>query len=404
MIANTYGKWLSRKYRYALGTFKEWNEGWTDTGREVLARRCALKYEDFLYENGASDKEIKAIGGLRALVMANADDFVKDIKQLFDENSNILGLQDHKVLEDGIIRIENKEDFILKHMGACPGNSKEMSTFVNELVDKDTAQYLQALMGNATKGISRIEMLCIQGEASNGKTTFLNLIQKAFGDYAVTLHEAALLRQSGKTKDVAIAQVQGARLVLFSETNSSQSFDESTLKKITGGDALNVNMKWSNETITFKAQCLSVLGTNDIPRFTGSDPAMKRRMRVVEFEQTFVDNPIGEQKPRKDINIPTSSIVAWLLEGAAMPVIQSPRSIEATIATVGAMDSVEGYAATEPIKGTISVQASTLYGWYIKFCKEQGLIKVSSTKFGREATKYWNKEKITSGIHYTSRD
>jgi P4 family phage/plasmid primase-like protien len=79
--------------------------------------------------------------------------------------------------------------------------------------------------------------------ASNGKGVFTLVLQGLLGDadnvgYAVSAPDGFLMTGRDGAHPTEIARLRGARLVVCSEQTSGKRFDESKVKRLTGGDVL----------------------------------------------------------------------------------------------------------------------------------------------------------------------
>jgi putative DNA primase/helicase len=109
------------------------------------------------------------------------------------------------------------------------------------LPDKQVRDYLQRLSGlsllgevNGDKQVAPI----LTGGGANGKTTFIEAVSFALGDYASTAEPNLLMAKRGDTHPTGVADLLGRRFVSAVETEQGRRFDIALLKWLTGGDTL----------------------------------------------------------------------------------------------------------------------------------------------------------------------
>jgi hypothetical protein len=133
------------------------------------------------------------------------------------------------------------------------------------------------------------------GKTDSGKSTFIEMLESAFGQYVGIFNAETLAHTSSKdTKDEA-AKLRWAllmrycRILLSSEINMKKTLDGNTIKKhSSGGDTLIGRYHQSNET-KFKPHYTLFGMFNDIPEIDPMDRAIQKRIEYIEFPHVFVD-------------------------------------------------------------------------------------------------------------------
>jgi phage/plasmid-associated DNA primase len=92
--------------------------------------------------------------------------------------------------------------------------------------------------------------------------------------------------------DSEAMDLKGRRFISVSELTEEESFNEKLMKKISGGDAINLRGCASEKVNTITFDCVMWLATNDIPNFSGKndegvESAFAQRMRVLTFPKVF---------------------------------------------------------------------------------------------------------------------
>jgi len=201
-------------------------------------------------------------------------------------------------------------------MGGRPDGSED---------EKDRAVqrmgYLQKVFGCAATGKPEKVLIIFHGEGNNGKTTLLEIVREALGEYAGQVQIDSLMVRpkdalSSNAVNTDIADLRGCRLVSSSEVDPGQHLSLSRVKYLTGlGEVkarrLNENM------ITFCPTYKLVLDCNHKPVITDPNDAIWNRIRCVEFKTQIPKNEIDSNLPAK-LQTELAGILHWIVEGAAL--------------------------------------------------------------------------------------
>jgi putative DNA primase/helicase len=232
------------------------------------------------------------------------------------------------------------------------------------------------------------------GPPDGTKSTFISAVAAAFGDYAVTADFSTWLVQSntGGNRGDLVA-LMGARLVTSVEVRKGAKFDESIMKRITGGDALTAAAKYEAE-ITFMPSFALWLAANDAPEARDDDEGFWRRVRRIPFT-----NPIP--KARQDPDMPEKlrapevlqAILAWAVEGCLRwrtDGMGTCTAVEASTAAYRAeMDRAAGFFSDSCAFGKglgYEVTNSELRVAYENWCEDNGMKPLSAKDFAGRLT------------------
>jgi P4 family phage/plasmid primase-like protien len=131
------------------------------------------------------------------------------------------------------------------------------------------------------------------GTGSNGKGVISTLTKALLGNHYDTLDIEYLAKGATKNAtgaDPNIARKKNVRMVITSEPEASIKLREGKLKELSGRDEIqcrNLYKEPFNYTPYFKI----IIQTNWAPEIDGSDMGMKRRLRLINFPNTFVETP-----------------------------------------------------------------------------------------------------------------
>jgi len=131
------------------------------------------------------------------------------------------------------------------------------------------------------------------GVGSNGKSLFVELLEKCLGDYKasapLTMITGGRIQEGKATPE--IVSLKGKRFAVLQEARKSTVLNEGTFKEYTGCDSITGRPLYGSNMITFKPQFKMVLCTNYLLEIKSTDNGTWRRVRVVDFESRFEDNP-----------------------------------------------------------------------------------------------------------------
>jgi putative DNA primase/helicase len=196
--------------------------------------------------------------------------------------------------------------------------------------DAGTRETVQRYFGYALTNETREQkMLCFYGaKGRNGKGVIVRAIERILGydpqsntsdDHAYAqAAPASLLMASKRSPDAPsgdLARLVGKRFVSLQETGQGQKFDEVRLKALTGGDAIPARFL-HQDYFQFTPVAKYVLVTNHRPEVHGDDPALWRRLFLVNFPHSISDEEI-DNAPDYEARIQAelSGILNWMLDG-----------------------------------------------------------------------------------------
>jgi putative DNA primase/helicase len=185
--------------------------------------------------------------------------------------------------------------------------------------DQELIDYLQRAVGYTLTGsIAEEAFFIITGPPATGKSTFIEAIMSAMGEYAETIAtETILLSHGGNQgrREGDLAKAFGKRLVATSEISDGARLDESAVKQLTGGDRVMARMLYKNP-FSYRPQFKLWIATNHAP--TINDQAMWRRVKRIPFNRKLSHS---ERDPKlkqilRDPSLGGKAVLAWALEGA----------------------------------------------------------------------------------------
>ena len=139
------------------------------------------------------------------------------------------------------------------------------------------------------------------GVGSNGKSILVTLMEKVLGNYKGDV-PLTLLTQ-GRTRIGGLAPelvaLKGIRYAVMQEPSKGDRINEGVMKQVTGGDPVQARAPYMPQMITYIPQFKLVVCSNDFMEIRAQDNGTWRRIRVVDFESLFTENPVegDDEKP-----------------------------------------------------------------------------------------------------------
>ena len=246
---------------------------------------------------------------------------VEDIKM--DDHPMLLNC-DNGVLDlaTGETKEHDRKLFLTHKLNAAYDSGAKCPEWL-KLIDKITGgekgfrSYLQRVAGYALSGdIGEKCFFIIVGPTNTGKSTFLEILLEMMGSELGKKADLKSFLRSGYQTQVRtdLARLAKARLVVAAEGEMSDRFHDSLLKQFTGGDGMVARFLYQ-EHFEFNPQCKIFIGTNHVPKITGSDDAMWGRVKFIPF-----DVQIAEEEKDKSLKSKLRNefpgILAWAVRGA----------------------------------------------------------------------------------------
>jgi putative DNA primase/helicase len=221
-------------------------------------------------------------------------------------------------LRTGEIRKHDRHAYITKITGAAPDAkcpTPNWHAFLNRVTDNDQEliEYLQRMAGYSLTGLtSEHAMFFIYGLGANGKTTFLNALTKAAGDYHSVAPIETFTASNSERHPTELAGLQGARLVTAVETEEGRRWAESRVKALTGGDKIAARFM-RQDFFHYTPQFKLIIAGNHKPGLRSVDEAIRRRFNLIPFTVTIPPEERDENLPAKlDAELP--GILQWMID------------------------------------------------------------------------------------------
>ena len=221
----------------------------------------------------------------------NKEEFMLPIKDNKMLNMNTLELTErtfnHKfdfVCEAKYIELNEIQESDIKQyfMDLFVGNEKIMQCVLNIIKSSLTGRLLRYMFFHT-------------GDGSNGKSLFFNILRQIFGGIMdIVSKDVILEKKSNSHLNTEFEKLEYCRLAYVTELKKEDKLNNENIKKISGGDPIDVrSICKTNRTIN-PVSTLHVL-TNDLPKFDVT-PSILKRMVMIPYKANFVIDKSFEYK------------------------------------------------------------------------------------------------------------
>lgn len=318
LYVHAWGRWLRWDGRC-------WSNDELGTGiyavRELCRERAAA-LKEWLESQGAPTGAAKGIAGWRTVQnverLARYDPRLAAGAAEFDRNPWLLNTPAGMVdLHTGNLRPHDPAERCSKITPAGPaGDAPLWRAFLERSTggDVELLAFLQRWAGYCLTGDTREEALIfIHGPAAAGKSRYAEALQFILGAYGQAAPDELLIASAHDRHPAELADLQGARLVVATETQEGRAWDEQRIKKLTQVKGIRAR-KMRQDFFEFTPVLKLLVHGNHQPRLKNPDDAMRRRLLVVPFTHSVPEHERDQGLPAK-LEAEAGGILAWAIEG-----------------------------------------------------------------------------------------
>jgi P4 family phage/plasmid primase-like protien len=342
-------------------------------------RRKALAKHAMNSESGAKIREMIHL----------ARDQVPVTPGQFDADPWLLNVKNGTIdLRTGELREHRREDLITKIAPVGYNPEAEAPTWAatleRALPSHEVRRFFKKLCGYALTGdVSEHVLPVLYGTGANGKSTILNALLSAAGDYGMQAAPNLLVAKKG-SHPTEVADLFGMRIVASIEVEDGSWLAESLVKTLTGGDKVRAR-RMRQDFWQFDPTHKVFMAVNHKPEIRGTDTAIWRRLRLLPFEQTIPPAEQDKKLPQK-LEAELAGILRWAVEGCLewqCEGLQAPAEVrKATGRYRSEMDVVGAFLQDEcEIGDENRVPFAALYARYEEWCADGGERAETRRKF-----------------------
>ena len=257
------------------------------------------------------------------------DKIMKECRELFydekfkeklDDQRNLIGFENGIYdLSKGVFRSGLPSDYISLSCGltmpvvksSLPIKLEEIIEMIQEMTDYEeineglndflvkvfpnekVRDYTLRFISSCLSGEVREEKFYFwTGSGGNGMSKLVDLVEFALGEYSKSMDVSYLTTKRGSSSSASpeLENIKKARFVWMSEPEKQDVIYGGKLKLMTGGDKMTSRGLFKG-TEEFKPQFKIILMCNDLPKLSGNDGGIWRRLEVVQYISKFTDDP-----------------------------------------------------------------------------------------------------------------
>lgn len=312
---------------------------------------------------------------------------------VFDRNPVLTFQNGTLEIETGKFRDFSQADYcsiIMDYDYDATAKCPTWERFIDDVTDEEPrrAENLQFIAGYTLYSDCRHQKVFILvGNGGNGKSVYLEIIQKLFGDKNVTHVEP-----TGLAKEFERIRLKDSLLNIGSDINSDFSKGEirEWLLKVADGTSVQACYKGMNH-VDFIPRCKLVYACNALPTAEIIN-GLNRRMQFIDFPCQYVETPDPKnpkQKPRdinlvRKLNAELPGIFNWAYAGYKLLntvgyFTDTPEQQTLMHQFEQTSNPVMVFCEDRDFNGTISRE--DIYFWYTLWCEETGHKPLSREKF-----------------------
>ena len=344
------------------------------------------KYADEIYgKRFATSQRVNAVCNL--LKSRSITDVV------FDRNPVLTFQNGTLEIETGKFRDFSQADYcsILMEYDYDPdATCPTWESFIEDVTDEEPrrAENLQFIAGYTLFSDCRHQKVFILvGSGGNGKSVYLEIIQKLFGNDNVTHVEP-----TGLAKEFERIRLKDSLLNIGSDINSDFSKGEirEWLLKVADGTSIQACYKGMNH-VDFIPRCKLVYACNALPTAEIIN-GLNRRMQFIDFPCQYVEtpDPKNPKQRRRDINIVPKlyaelpGIFNWAYAGYKLLntvgyFTDTPEQATLMEQFEQTSNPISVFCEEQEFEGT--VKRDTIYYWYTLWCEHTGHKPLSRERF-----------------------
>ena len=315
--------------------------------RELVSGKDLLKeYDKWIRytESNSGTKNIVEMAQQPDAILRRPDDFDRKLTELACAN----GIVD---LVNGELRGFSRMDLVTKNTGVIydpSARSDRWEKFLEASTngDKELQEYLQLAAGYTATGLNTEEcFFVISGPPASGKSTYVDALLAALGDYSTTSQsEVFMLRKGKDTALNEIARLAGLRMTSVSEVRQGEKFNDTLIKQIVGGDRVTARFLYK-DTFEFTPQFKLWIATNHDP--ASNDAGMLRRLKRIRFTHTVPPEQRDPNLKQAVKDQDREAVLAWIVEGAMKYLAQGR-----LVAPKAVQEAVEQYQVDQDVVAT----------------------------------------------------
>lgn len=246
-------------------------------------------------KHSGDSRALDSLGRAALEFMLEASDALEATKYpYFPVTNGVLNLLSGELVPERIRPVAHQHSVVVFDPAA---RAPRFGAFLAQIFEGDAEliRFFLRLFGYALLGKPTEHLFVIfHGPTGrNGKSVAMEVMMAIFGGFACTLGVSAVMVKSTMTDGPtpSIAKLEGKRLVSINEPNGKHRLDAGLVKQLTGGDRVTARALYGPD-VEFMPEFTPIMVTNALPKISADDDAIWRRIIVIPFLRTFLDEEI----------------------------------------------------------------------------------------------------------------
>lgn len=343
------------------------------------------------------------IGKLKAMISLAANQKGVSVPaEAFDANPMYLGTPSGtvKLTQGRVERVPAQQEHMITRSTRTPYDPEARSDLWDKFLlrtqpDEEIRAWLQKLVGYSLWGGNPQRLfIAVFGPTSTGKTTFMEAVRAALGDYG-DVTNLTLFRDSQDERARAdVVEALDTRFLFAEEASHEWKLHPDQIKRITGGTPLKARRPFAKEYVRKVPGFTPWLVSNSAPHIEGADPAFMRRLLVVPFMEQIDkrDEVSGYRDELVTSEEARAAVLAWCLAGweaySLDPDLATPAN--AFVARAEFQDELSDFDSMLndlcEMRPEFREKPSALFQAYQRWCEINGVAgkeRMTGTSFGR---------------------
>lgn len=383
---------------------------------DLHIKRINLKlhtYKDGCYVEGVGVVERRMLELIPDLKRAQRTEVLDYIEAWICDNTSMIDAQ-FICFKNGILNIDNGEllpfspDYIVTNKIDYNYNANAYNELVDNTLNKLACndEQIRALLEEMTgyTFYRRNELrksFILTGDKSNGKSTFIAMLQQMLGEDNYTSLDLKELSDRFKP-----AELFGKLANLGDDINDEFITDTSTFKKLVTGDSVTVEKK-GKDPFKFKPYSKFIFSANNLPRTRDKTGAVLDRLIIIPFNATFSKND-PDYRPYIKYELQQDECIEYLIKlgiDALKRVLDkkeftSSSKVDEQLKEYNELNNpilmfFDGITAEEITREPVN----TWYDRYHQFCLENNINEFSKIEFSRQVKKNYPLEIVRKRIN-----
>ena len=361
-------------------------------------------YKNGIYISGLAEIEAEMIQHIPGLNRAKRTEVLAYLDILIRENSkaedaNLIAFESYNIVDDSFV--EFTPEHIITNKIRWKYNPEAYSELADKTLNKIACNdpQIRALLEEAIGYCfyRRNELgkaFILTGDKSNGKSTFLSMVQCLLGDENISSLDLKELGDRFKT-----AEMFGKLANIGDDIGDEFIANPAIFKKLVTGERVSAERKGQNP-FEFNNYSKLLFSANNIPRIKDKTGAVQRRLTIIPFDARFsADDP--DFNPYIKHLLKTDEVMEYLINLgiAGLKRVLTNRAFSTSAKVKKAMDEYE--ENNNPIIGFFrecedeefqieNEPTNVVYKRYQEYCLANSLQPMSNIEFSKQVNRILN--------------